>query len=119
MTLRGRATGVVPGLLASAVLLGCGAEPGAPAPSPSQTSAPLPATSPPAVITVTGTIIEGVEPGCLVLTTGSALYLLIGGARAALVPGRTATVRGRPRPGLATTCQQGVPFEVETGSAPS
>lgn len=61
----------------------------------------------------------GVEAGCLILhTESSGSYLLLGGDRTVLVVGRRITVRGIPRPNLATTCQQGIPFEVhETTSS--
>lgn len=62
--------------------------------------------------TLTGRPEEGVESGCLVMRSGDKLYLLIGGDRAMLQSGRTVVVRGRPNPGLLTTCQQGIPFNV-------
>jgi hypothetical protein len=63
-------------------------------------------------ITITGTPTEGVENGCIVMQSGSTLYLLLGGERSALMSGRPVAVRGTPAPGLMTTCQQGTPFQV-------
>jgi hypothetical protein len=109
---------------------GCGGneEPARPAPtspsatSPTATSPPLaspaPATPPPSPgtaapaqpITISGTVEEGVEAGCLLLKE----YLLIGGRDQGIRAGAAVTVTGRTRPDLATTCQQGTPLEVET-----
>lgn len=63
-------------------------------------------------MTITGDVVDGVEPGCVLLKTPDTLYLLIGGDRAALQSGRRLTVVGTPQPGLMTTCQQGTPFQV-------
>lgn len=62
-------------------------------------------------ITVTGTIVDGVERGCTLLRTAKELYLLVGEA-GAWEEGTQVAVRGRPNPGLLTTCQQGVPLMV-------
>jgi hypothetical protein len=63
-------------------------------------------------LTLTGRPEEGVESGCTVMRSGDKLYLLLGGDRTLLQSGRTVVVRGRPNPGLLTTCQQGIPFNV-------
>ena len=64
-------------------------------------------------VTVTGTVTEGVEPGCLLLkATGGGQYLLVGGERAELRPGRRLAVTGRVDRGLLSTCQQGEPLVV-------
>jgi hypothetical protein len=63
-------------------------------------------------VTLTGKPQEGVEPGCLVMQSGGQSYLLLGGDRKLLTSGRAVIVRGKPNPGLMTTCQQGTPFEV-------
>ena len=65
-----------------------------------------------AEITLTGIPEEGVESGCVVMRSGEQLYNLLGGDKATLLSGRTVLVRGRPQPGLMTTCQQGTPFQV-------
>jgi hypothetical protein len=61
-------------------------------------------------VTVTGTVAEGVEAGCLVLGR----YLLIGGRGDGVRAGAKVTVTGRAQPDLVTTCQQGTPLLVET-----
>ncbi len=63
-------------------------------------------------ITVTGTVADGVERGCRILRTDTVVYQLMGGDRAVLTEGSRVTVRGRPDPGLLTTCQQGTPLHV-------
>jgi hypothetical protein len=82
----------------------------APTTSPT-TTGPVPTTepAPPAgEVTVTGTVGEGVEPGCLLLDS----YLLVGGDRDRLRPGTRVAVTGRVDRGLLSTCQQGVPLVV-------
>jgi hypothetical protein len=63
-------------------------------------------------MTLTGRPESGVEAGCIVLQSGDTLYLLVGGDRELLRSGRPVVVRGRLAQGLATTCQQGTPFQV-------
>ncbi|SDC13434.1 hypothetical protein SAMN05216174_101225 [Actinokineospora iranica] len=99
-------------MLCVLVLSACGMSddpPSAP-PSPSST---VPATSETAadVLTLRGRVSHGIEPGCLLLTDGGQTYLLLG-ARERLPESGEVTVRGRPRPEMATTCQQGVPLLV-------
>ena len=94
--------------------------PGRTSPAPQ----PPPAANRPHVpegdLTVTGQLVEGVEPGCLLLRSGTTDYLLIlprDVDRGELTAAATVTVRGRLVPGLATTCQQGTPPQVERGPA--
>ncbi|WP_432831089.1 hypothetical protein [Dactylosporangium sp. CA-092794] len=64
-------------------------------------------------VSVTGTVQDGVEPGCVLLATDSKTYLLVGPKRAELPKaGTRATVYGHPEPDLLSTCQQGTPFRV-------
>jgi hypothetical protein len=118
-------------LFSGVLIAGCAqdaggtAEPGA---SMSATSANQPESLPPGAkaspsppsqksptageLTITGQVEQGVEEGCLLLTSGGTQYLLVGGDRAVVRAGARVTVRGRPSPGLMTTCQQGLPFQV-------
>jgi hypothetical protein len=63
-------------------------------------------------VTLTGTVEEGVESGCMLLRTQQGLYLLIGGDRQMIARGGKLVVRGKAQPDLMTTCQQGTPFQV-------
>jgi len=66
--------------------------------------------------TITGTVVAGVEPGCLVLDAGGTSYLLVfSGDRARVAApkaGAKVTVVGTPSPDMVTTCQQGTPLVV-------
>ena len=69
-------------------------------------------TPPAGEVTVSGTVVEGVEPNCLLLDAGGGkTYLLIGG-RAELPAGAKVKVTGRVDRGLLSTCQQGEPLVV-------
>jgi hypothetical protein len=62
---------------------------------------------------VRGTVAEGVELGCMMLNADDGqVYLLLGGDRTVIGRGGHLEVVGRPQPGLMTTCQQGIPFQV-------
>ena len=70
-------------------------------------------TRPAVEVTVTGTVRAGVEPGCLLLEDqAGGRFLLVGGERAQLTPGRRVAVTGRVDRGLLSTCQQGEPLVV-------
>ena len=108
--------------LLMAALVGCAdtsEDPSVP-PSPSFSATPVPPTSvepssKAGEITVTGTVADGVESGCLLLRTGTVSYLLIASpAQKQALSAATGdvTVRGRPQPDMVTTCQQGTPLEV-------
>lgn len=83
-----------------------------PVPSPPVTPPPVPPAPPEGEVTLTGEVISGVEPGCVLLETDAGQFLLFGEAAEQVQVGATATVRGEAKPDMATTCQQGVPFEV-------
>jgi hypothetical protein len=111
-------------LAATLALAACGEagnEPGSPSASASPTASPSPPPLDPVptmpakpsratALTLSGTVMPGVEPNCLLLDK----YLLVGGDRAVLKAGAKVTVTGRADPDLLTTCQQGTPFQVET-----
>jgi hypothetical protein len=92
---------------------------GAPAPTPTAgTPLPPPTTGagkpgPSGPTTISGTVTAGVEPNCLLLGG----YLLIGGPPEVVRSGARVSVTGRPSPGMPTTCQQGVPFLVDSARA--
>jgi hypothetical protein len=114
----------LPGLLLAGLLAAACAEPGRDdagagqggAAATSSTIVPEKRTEPtrPAVeVTVTGTVRAGVEPGCLLLEDqAGGRFLLVGGERAQLTPGRRVAVSGRVDRGLLSTCQQGEPLVV-------
>ncbi len=64
----------------------------------------------PGATELTGTVEAGVEPGCLLLDG----HQLFGGPKDVLVAGARVAVTGRAQPDLMSTCQQGVPFLVES-----
>jgi Protein of unknown function (DUF5818) len=123
---------VLAGLLLAGLLLAACAEPdrdgggpvqGGAATAPTTRPGDPPATGPtrPAGdVTLTGTVRAGVEPNCLLLDaeTGGR-YLLLGGERAELRPGRRVAVTGRVDRDLLSTCQQGVPLVVASIEAAS
>jgi uncharacterized protein DUF5818 len=114
----------LPGLLLAGLLAAACAEPGRDdagagqggAATTNSTIVPDKRTEPtrPAVeVTVTGTVRAGVEPGCLLLEDqAGGRFLLVGGERAQLTPGRRVAVTGRVDRGLLSTCQQGEPLVV-------
>ncbi|MDQ7902925.1 hypothetical protein RB614_00120 [Phytohabitans sp. ZYX-F-186] len=110
-------------LVAAVLLGGCagtddssGGDAVSPSPSsslPEDLPTPTPSGKPSAgaSIEISGTIVQGVEPGCRLIDQ----YLLISGpgvSRDDLPIGATLTVRGRVEQGMMTTCQQGTPFVV-------
>ena len=60
--------------------------------------------------TLRGTVQDGVEAGCRVLRTTDGTFQLLGAAAKSLAG--EVTVTGRERADIATTCQQGTPFQV-------
>ncbi|MEE6256984.1 hypothetical protein [Plantactinospora sonchi] len=90
------------------------AGPGVPSGPPSTSTGPTRGVPPSAgsAITLTGVVREGVEHGCYLLDN----YLLVGGPREVITAGGRVTVTGRVQADLMTTCQQGVPFMVETAT---
>lgn len=68
-------------------------------------------------MTLTGTVSRGVEAGCVLLEFEGTTYNLVGGDVSVLSPGAEVEVTGTVKEGLMTTCQQGVPFQVESATA--
>ena len=115
----------LPGLLLAGLLAAACAEPGGDDAGAGQGGAAVTTTStivpdkrteptrPAVEVTVTGTVRAGVEPGCLLLEDqAGGRFLLVGGERAQLTPGRRVAVTGRVDRGLLSTCQQGEPLVV-------
>jgi hypothetical protein len=103
-------------LVVLGALTACGSTPGGeiPTPVPPSGSSEPGATSPTPTgtpIVITGTVTEGVERGCLVLTDHGTTYLLLG-ANDQLRPGTEVTVEGTLALDVMTTCQQGTPLQV-------
>jgi predicted small secreted protein len=117
-------------LVASALLLGACAEPNADqgaasGGSPSTTAVPTTTAPPPSStaemprdrikVLATGTVQQGVEPGCLVLDTGKGQrYVLLSKDASKLKPGAKVAVVGVRATGQASYCQQGTPLEVQS-----
>jgi hypothetical protein len=119
-------------ILAGGLLAGCGGGSGDGTATPGDSVSPSPGTGssgpsgspslrppseppskyPSGEMTLTGKPEDGVEAGCIVMRSDGVLYLLIGGNQQVLKSGQTVMVKGRPNPGLLTTCQQGLPFQV-------
>jgi Protein of unknown function (DUF5818) len=77
-------------------------------------------TAPTGEVTLVGTVTAGVEPDCLLLDAEhGGRYLLVGGERAELRPGRRVAVTGRVDRNLLSTCQQGEPLVVASIQAAS
>jgi hypothetical protein len=118
------------GLLLAVALLAACADPGAgdgeAAGGSGQTTAPetLPTTptsttAPGAPgksqITATGTLRDGVEPGCVLLQAEQGtVYLLVGGDRGKLSAGGRVQVTGVLSPDLLSICQEGQPLLVRS-----
>lgn len=136
------ASGLLVTVLSAAALAGCaqgatGPGGASPTPSPSSsrsfatgppistgkppvTTPPLPGTSPSAppvsaVVTLRGTMIEGVEAGCRILKAENGKsYELLGMDEALVKPGIRVEVRGRVALGMMSYCMQGAMFRVST-----
>jgi hypothetical protein len=93
--------------------------PTAPTTTPTTAPRPTPTTAPgspgQSQITATGTLRDGVEPGCVVLRSEQgAEYLLVGGDRGKLTPGGRVQVTGVLSPDLLSICQEGQPLLVRS-----
>ena len=86
---------------------------GSASPSPSVEPSGKPAAA--GARTISGTVVEGVEPHCLILRDSGGSHVLFFDdetLRAAARVGSRVTLTGRSEPTMMTTCQQGVPFIV-------
>jgi hypothetical protein len=81
------------------------------APTVAPTGAP---TTGGAQVTVDGVIERGVEPGCLVLRTGTKSYLLQGAQASGAPVAVPVRVTGELVENVASYCQQGTPLQVAT-----
>jgi hypothetical protein len=72
------------------------------------------------LVRVSGTVVEGGEPGCLLLDTGFTRYILIGGDQAALASSEESeeqiTVTGHAHSATPTPCTGGVPLEIDSAT---
>lgn len=67
--------------------------------------------------TITGTVTAGVEPNCLLVQDATGSHLLVfhdPAMRSAAKVGAEVTLVGESKPGMMSTCQQGVPFIVSS-----
>jgi|SRR3954469_1469890 hypothetical protein len=67
--------------------------------------------------TISGKVVAGVEPNCLLLQDSTGSHLLFfddPSLRAAAKVGDEVTLVGRSQPGMMSTCQQGIPFIVSS-----
>lgn len=69
------------------------------------------------LVRVTGTVVDGAEPGCLLLDTGFTKYVLLGGDKAAIEDAQEneeeVTVTGQAHTPTPTTCTGGIPLAIE------
>jgi hypothetical protein len=63
---------------------------------------------------VTGTVRQGVEPGCLILDTGRERFVLLSKDNSKLTEGSKVEVTGVRSSGQISYCQQGIPLEVQS-----
>ncbi|MCW2622200.1 MAG: hypothetical protein JWL64_1802 [Frankiales bacterium] len=91
---------------------GPGTTTAAPTPTPENLVPQRPPKKQDGVVSIQGTVSAGVEAGCLVLSNAGGQYALIGAAVTPDVIGQEVIVTGTAAEDLATTCQQGTPFNV-------
>jgi Protein of unknown function (DUF5818) len=79
------------------------------------TSSTAPGSPGKSQITATGTLRDGVEPGCVLLRSEQGtVYLLVGGDRSKLTAGGRVQVTGVLSPDLLSICQEGQPLLVRS-----
>jgi hypothetical protein len=84
---------------------------------PDDLTVPPRATGKVSRVRVSGTVSDGVEPGCRLLVSKGAVYLLIW-RNGRLTTGQRVQVEGTVAPALTSTCQQGIPLMVERVISP-
>jgi hypothetical protein len=84
---------------------------------PQEPDVPPTTTGTPATVRVTGTVSDGVEPGCTLLTSDGVVYQLIWRHATPLIRPEM-EVEGTLQPDLMTTCQQGTPLVVDRVVSP-
>lgn len=84
---------------------------------PEDLSVPPTGTGKHSSVRVRGTVSEGVETGCTLLTSNGVVYLLIW-RHGTPLSGQRIEVEGTVQPDLMTTCQQGIPLVVERVLSP-
>jgi hypothetical protein len=92
------------------LLAGCGESSGEQAPQSTSKAVTL---APMELIRTEGTVVNGEEPGCLMLDTGVRRYHLVGGAEATLEVGQKVTVTGLADPNTTSTCEQATPLTID------
>jgi hypothetical protein len=89
--------------------------PTAPTTPPGPPSTTAPGSPGKSEITATGTLRDGVEPGCVLLQSEQgSVYLLVGGDRGKLTAGGRVQVTGLLSPDLLSICQEGQPLLVRS-----
>jgi len=74
-------------------------------------------TSTTSTVKIFGYVRSGTEGGCKLLNLYGVDFLLLGGDSAVLRSGARVEVSGRILSGGATTCGEGLPFQVQTAKA--
>ena len=82
--------------------------------NPPDDKTPPPASDHPGDVVLAGTIVQGAEPGCTILTAAKLQYELMGPLVTPLRAGTSVTVTGHVQHGVMSHCMQGEPFLVSS-----
>lgn len=109
---------IVATVVAAVALAGCaGAPAGGTASTRTTQDDPASATAVPELVRVTGTVVSGVQDGCLLLDTGFSRYVLLGGDQAQLTQAAEnedeITVTGQANSPASSSCTGGTPLAVD------
>ena len=85
--------------------------PSTPTGSPEDRTRPPPMSGQSSTVRIRGTLSDGIEPGCVLLTSNGVVYQVIW-RHGTPVTGPEIEVEGTVQPDLMTTCQQGIPLVV-------